>query len=198
MSLRDAQSLFSLGTAVTSIGLKLDRIFDADSIATRLSLQVPYEARSWMQDNQTLLSGLRAQSQSSNLIIAFTVAASGFGIASILVMSVVSKVKEIGVLRSMGGSRRQIMGVFALEGTLVAVLGGLIGEVLGTGLCLWLGTLKTTASATGRQVEIFSMDLNLQTLLLAFVLAVATGIVASLYPAWRAARVNPIEVIRGT
>lgn len=198
MSLRDAQSLFSLGTAVTSIGLKLDQIFDADSIATRLSLQVPYEARSWMQDNQTLLSGLRAQSQSSNLIIAFTVAASGFGIASILVMSVVSKVKEIGILRSMGGTRRQILGVFALEGMLVAVLGGLIGEVLGTGLCLWLGTIKTTASATGRQVEVFSMDLNLQTLLLAFALAVVTGIIASLYPAWRAARVNPIEVIRGT
>ncbi|MBP1609164.1 MAG: transporter, inner rane subunit [Acidobacteria bacterium] len=198
LSLRDAQSLFGLGTAVTSIGVKLNEIFDADSIAARLSLQVPYETRSWMQDNQTLLSGLRAQSQSSNLIIVFTVVASGFGIASILVMSVVSKVREIGILRSMGGTRRQIMGVFALEGTLVAVLGGLIGEVLGTGLCLWLGSLKTTASATGRQVEIFAMDLNLQTLVLAFALALATGFLASLYPAWRAARVNPIEVIRAT
>jgi ABC-type lipoprotein release transport system permease subunit len=88
--------------------------------------------------------------------------------------------------------------VFALEGTLVALLGGLIGEVLGTGLCLWLGSLKTTASATGRQVEIFAMDLNLQTLVLAFALALATGFLASLYPAWRAARVNPIEVIRAT
>jgi lipoprotein-releasing system permease protein len=198
LSLRDAQSLFGLGMAVTSLGLKLNRIFDANALADRLILQIPYEARSWMKDNQTLLSGLKAQSQSSNLILAFTTIAAGFGIASILIMSVVSKLKEIGILKAMGATRRQIVRIFAVEGTLVAILGSLAGAAQGTALSLLLAQMRTTASATGRQVEIFPMELNTRLVLVAIIVAVVVGYIASLYPAWRAARINPIEVIRGT
>ncbi len=198
LTLRDAQSLFALGTAVTSIGLKLDRIFDADVLAERLSMQIPYETRSWMKDNQTLLSGLRAQSQSSNLILGFTTVAAGFGIASILIMSVMGKLREIGILKAMGATRLQIVRVFTLEGTLVAVLGSLAGALQGGVLCWLLAQIRTTASATGRSVEVFPMALSVQLMITAIGVAIVTGFFASLYPAWRAARVNPIEIIRAT
>lgn len=198
LPLRDAQSLFGLGQAVSSIGIKLDQVFDADLTARRLSHLVPYETSSWMQDNQTLLSGLRAQSQSSALILTFTIVGVGFGIASILVMSVLGKQREIGILKAIGASRVQVVSVFALEGSILAFLGSLAGAAQGTALCLMLGQIRTVASATGRMVETFPMDLSPSLVLGAVCLATLVGLMASLYPAWRAARIDPIRVIRGT
>ncbi len=198
LSLRDAQSLFELGTAVTSIGLKLNHIFEADRIAGRLAMQVPYEARSWMQDNQSLLSGLRAQSQSSDLIVVFTTVAAGLGIAAILVMVVVSKLRELGILRAMGATRSQILAVFAIQGTLLSTIGGIVGSAGGVALCLFLGRYRSSASITGRLVETFPMNLTAGIVGQAIAIAVAIGFLASLYPAWRAARINAIEVIRST
>lgn len=136
LTLRDGQTLFGVGTAVTSIGLKLGDIFGADAMARRLALQVPYETSSWMEDNQSLLSGLRAQSQSSNLIVGFTILGSGFGIASMLIMSVMSQLREIGILKAMGANRRQITAVFTVEGMLLSLFGGAAGAVQGSALCL--------------------------------------------------------------
>jgi len=198
LPLRDAQSMFGLGTAVTSIGLKLDHIFEADNIAGRLAMQVPYEARSWMQDNQSLLSGLRAQSQSSDLIVVFTTVAAGLGIAAILVMVVVSKLRELGILKAMGATRGQILAVFAIQGTLLAVIGGIVGSAAGVALCLFLSRFRSAASVTGRLVETFPMNLTVGIVAQAIFIALAVGFAASLYPAWRAARVNAIEVIRST
>ena len=196
LPLRDAQSLFGLGTAVTSIGLKLKDVFEADALARRLVLQVPYEARSWTLDNQTLLSGLQAQSQSSTLIVAFTTVAAGLGIAAILVMVVVGKLRELGILKAMGATRMQILSTFTIQGTLLAFWGGIIGSGAGVSFCLFLGRFKTVASATGRVQDLFPMDLNTALVLQAVGIAAATGFIASLLPAWHAARINPIEVIR--
>jgi lipoprotein-releasing system permease protein len=198
LALRDAQSLFGLGNAVTGIGLKVGNVFHAAEIASRIALQVPYEARPWTLDNESLLSGLKAQSQSSNLIVAFTVGASGMAVAAILVMMVIGKMRELGILKAMGATRRQILSVFAIQGTLLALTGGVIGSIVGVGFCLFLGRFTTTASATGRLIKLFPMDLNAGTVLGAVAIAVVTGFLASLLPAWRAARINPIEVIHAS
>lgn len=195
--LRDAQSLFGVGNAVTTIGLKLKRIFEAKDLAQKVALQVPYEARSWMEDNQQLLSGLRAQSQSSNLILVFTTIAAGFGIASIMIASVVSRLREIGILKAIGASNRQILQIFTIEGTLLAFFGAVAGAIQGIALSLILYSIRTQVSETGRTAEVFPFDLNANLVIRAVVIAVLTGVVASWYPAWRAARVNAIEVIRG-
>lgn len=194
ITLRDAQSLFRLGNAVTVIGLKLKDIFAAEELARRLRQQVPYEVTSWMQDNQSLLSGLRAQSQSSNLILIFTTIASGFGIASIMIMAVVSKFREIGILKAMGARRRQIIGIFAIQGILLAILGGIIGTGIGLGLCLFLRGLRMSENTA----ELFPVEITPQTVVIALAVATLVGFVAALYPAWRASRINAIEVIRGT
>jgi lipoprotein-releasing system permease protein len=198
LPLRDAQSLFGLGTAVTGIGLKLDHIFEADALAARLAMQMPYDAQSWMKDNQSLLSGLRAQAQSSNLIVVFTAVAAGLGIASILVMVVVSKLRELGILKAMGATRVQILGAFTIQGTLLAAVGGIFGSAIGIALCLFLGRFKASASVTGRMVAVFPIDLSSSIVVQALGIALSVGFLASLYPAWRAARINPIEVIRAS
>ncbi|MBA2663056.1 MAG: ABC transporter permease [Bradymonadaceae bacterium] len=192
LPLRDAQSLFGVGSAVTNIGLKLERIFEADRVATSLEGQVPYELTSWMADNERMLSALRAQSQSSTLILVFTTIAAGFAIASILIMLVVSKLREVGILKAMGATRRQITTIFALEGTLMASLGALAGTVLGVGLSLLVAQVRA-----GDDRQVFPIEVTVEVVITAIVVAVTVGFVASLYPARRAAKVDPIEVIRG-
>jgi ABC-type lipoprotein release transport system permease subunit len=111
-------------------------------------------------------------------------------------MSVMNRQREIGILKAMGATRRQVIRVFTLEGTLLASLGACLGAIVGSVICRLLFQLRTTASATGRQIEVFPMDLRWNTVLTAMAIAVLVGFFASLYPAWRAARTNPVEVIR--
>lgn len=197
VTLADAQSLFELGNAVTSIDIKLSNIFEANTIADRLKLQVPYKVDSWMRENQELLNALSAQSQSSNLILVFTTLAAGFGIASILITAVTSKLREIGILRAIGATRKQIIGIFTLQSTMLAAIGGVLGAGLGIGLSLAAYQVRSAQAGPGRQNQVFPIDLRWQLVTGAIAIAVAVGFLASLYPAWRAAKVNPIEVIRG-
>lgn len=197
LPLRDAQSLFGLGRAVNQIGVKFNEIFEANRLAERMRLQIPYEVKSWMEDNQQLLTGLRAQSQSSNMILFFTVIAAACGIASILITVVVSKLREIGILKAMGATTHQILGIFTIEGSVLAFLGGVFGVIIGVGMSLAISLARQQVGSTGRTIEVFAIDRRWQTVLGALALAVIVGALSSLYPAWRAAKVNPIEVIRG-
>lgn len=196
--LGDAQSLFKLQRAVTSIGIKLSDVFAANEIARRMRLQVPYDVESWMEENQALLSALQNQTQTTTLILLFTTIAASFGIASILITSVTSKLREIGILKAIGATQKQILGIFTLESTLMAALGGLIGVGLGVGLSIASYQYRLAMAPSDRKADVFPIDLSAGLILGAFGAAILVGFLASLYPAWRAARVNAIEVIRGT
>jgi lipoprotein-releasing system permease protein len=197
LPLRDGQSLFGLGTAVTSLGMRLRHVFEAEELARRLSLRVPYQVEPWTRDNQSLLVALKAQSGSSNMILAITTLAAAFGIASIMITAVVSRSKEIGILKAMGATDRQILGVFALEGCLLSLLGGVLGSATGLFLVSQLKKARTL-SASGRSIELFPVELTPEMVLGAVGLALIVGLLSSLFPAWQAARVDPIEVIRGS
>ena len=195
--LGDAQSLLELQRAVTSIGVKLNDVFAANDIARRMRLQVPYDVESWMEENQALLSALQNQTQTTTLILLFTTIAASFGIASILITSVTSKLREIGILKAIGATQKQILGIFTLESTLMATLGGLLGVGLGVGLSIASYRYRLAAAPPDRRADVFPIDLSPGLVLGAFAAAIVVGFVASLYPAWRAAKVNAIEVIRG-
>lgn len=196
IGLRDAQSLFGLGNAVTSIGMKLSDIYRADQVANTLSGQVPYEVRSWMRDNQSLLAGLRAQSIFSTMIRLSTVIAAGFSIASILFMSVTSKRREIGILKAIGATRRQIAGIFAIEGTLIGIVGATVGTAVGIGIAKWMTTIMIVSQFSGRLEGMFPIHLTLEMVAIPALIAVVIGLLAALYPARQASIVNPIDVIR--
>jgi lipoprotein-releasing system permease protein len=194
---RDAQSLLGIGNAITGFGLKVRDVFAAERIAGELRQQLPFKVESWMQDNERTLSGLRAQSGSSQMIIFFTTASSGLAIAALMVMSVTGKFREIGILKAMGATAGQILRVFTLQGSILSLLGAALGSVAAFSLLRWLGGLQTISPTTGRASELFPIVMTAGNFLLGNGLAMAAGLVASVYPAWRASRVNPIEVIRG-
>lgn len=197
ISLRDAQSIFGLGNAVTSIGIKLSDIYAANGVADALIGQTPYEVRSWMRDNEGMLSGLRAQSIFSALIRLSTVIAAGFSIASILFMSVTSKRREIGILKAIGAKRQQIAGIFAIEGALIGIVGGIFGAFAGIFITSLIVKIKNVSPLSGRLDQMFPIQLGFNMVFYPAIIAVAIGLFAALYPARQASNVDPIEVIRG-
>lgn len=196
MPLGDGQSLYGLGSSVNSIGLEIRDVFEADRIAEQLQRQVPYEVSSWIEDNERLLRALEGQGRSSDLIVFFTAVAAAFAIASILIVLVTNKLPEIGILKAMGATRRQISTVFALQGTLLSLVGSLLGSAVGVLVVQLLSGIQTSPTASGRTEQLFPFALSVELIVGVVVGAVLIGFLASLVPARRAADVDPIEVIR--
>jgi lipoprotein-releasing system permease protein len=192
VSLRSAQTLLDLVGGVSTIEIKVDDIFRAEVVAEHLSALTGLEADSWMKTNTQLLVGLRSQSASSYMIQAFVIIAVALGIASVLVVSVVQKSREIGILKAMGTPTRRIIRVFLIEGAVVGLAGSILGVALGAGLALFFAGLASNPDGS----PTFPVDLNLALFLRASLIATFTGIVAAAAPAHRAARLDPVEVIR--
>jgi lipoprotein-releasing system permease protein len=192
VSLRSAQTLLDLAGGVSTIEARVDDIFAAESIAVQLTALTGLEANSWMRTNTQLLVGLRSQSQSSVMIQVFVVIAVALGIASVLVVSVVQKAREIGILKAMGTPTRRIIRVFLIEGALVGLSGSVLGVALGAALALFFAGLATNPDGS----PTFPVNLTVALFVRTSVIATLTGIVAAAAPAHRAARLDPVEVIR--
>jgi lipoprotein-releasing system permease protein len=194
--IRDAQSLFGLGQAVTSLEIKVKDIFQAEQLGQQLQYRLPYKVSSWMGDNENLLAAIQTQDMTVNIILLLTTIASGFGIASILIMAVVGKLREIGILIAMGATRVQLILTYTFQGLLISCMGAFLGIATGVGLTHFLLSIREKDSL-GREVPMFAVELQFDIILLAFLVAMTVGLFASIVPAWRASRVNPIEIIRG-
>ena len=187
-----AQSLLALPGGVSNIDLKVVDIFAADRIADRLRAQTGLTVDSWMQTNAQLLAALRNQSVSNSLIRSFVVVIVAVGIASVLVVSVVQKQREIGILRAMGASPGRIMTVFLLQGAIYGLVGSAMGAGLADGLLHFFASVYRNADGTA----LFTADLDGGLVLRVCALAVVVGLLAAVLPARRAARMDPVQAIR--
>jgi len=197
ITLRTAQSLYGLGTAVNAVLVKVLDIFRADAVAARVQALFPYEARSWMQEFPQFLSSLQMQTASAYLISAFSLAASAFAIASILIVSVLQKSKQIGILKSIGARRSQILRAFILEGFGIALAGSGVGAAVGMCIVYLLSLIEQPITRVGQPPEqLFPVAILPWYITLAMLAAIGATVLAAWLPARRAARVNPVEVIR--
>lgn len=192
VGVRSAQTMFDLQGGVSTIELTVDRLFAADEVARRIAERTGLQTDSWMTLNAQLLVGLRSQNASSYMIQTFVIVAVAFGIASVLAVSVVQKSREIGILRATGTRTRQILRIFLIQGLLVGTTGSLIGIAFGSGLALFFASLARNPDGSAT----FPVDLNLALFLRASIVATLTGLLSAVLPARRAARLDPVEVIR--
>ena len=191
-SLRHAQSLFALPGGVTTIDLKVAEVFDAERVAGDVRERTGLDVQSWMQRNADLLTGLSAQNSSKYMIQFFVVVAVALGIASVLIVSVVQKSREIGILRAVGTSGSRVLRVFLIQGGVLGLVGSFLGSVLGALLAKLFENLARDPSGAPR----FPVQLDLQLFVLATVLATGVGLLAAVIPARRAARLDPATAIR--
>ena len=197
VTLRDGQSLLALGGSISSFGMRVADLYDAENVARRIAPTLPFKVQSWVVQNPNLFRTLAAQSQTRDLILIMTTIASGFGIGSILVMVVTSKYREIGILKAMGATPGEIQSIFVLEGLLLAFVGCLVGVPLGVVLLKGLAAIRSVGP-DGRVDAPFLIEIDPMLLLGASLVAIATGAVASFFPARRAGQIDPMQVIRGS
>lgn len=191
-SLRHAQALYALPGGVTAIDLEVSDVFAADRVAAELRERTGLEADSWMELNAELLSGLSAQSSSKNMIQFFVIVAVALGIASVLIVSVVQKAREIGILRAVGTPARRVLAIFLIQGGVLGLVGSFIGSALGTLFAKLFQTLARNPDASPR----FPITVDAELLGFATLLATGIGLLAAVIPARRAARLDPATAIR--
>jgi lipoprotein-releasing system permease protein len=194
---RTAQSLFGVGNSVNVILVKVNELFGSDAVADRIQSLVPYEARSWSREYPSFVSSLTVQAASAYLISGFSLIASSFAIASVLIVSVLQKSKQIGILKSIGATRAQILRVFTLEGLAIAFAGSISGAIVGS-LIVYLISLPLQKTARPGHVpdQLFPVAILPAYIFGAMVAAVIATVVAAWFPAQRAAKMNHVDVMR--
>jgi lipoprotein-releasing system permease protein len=192
ITLRSAQNLLDLVGGVSSLDVAVRDLFKAETISEQLAGQTGLIAESWMKTNAQLMVGLRSQNASSYLIQFFVIISVAFGIASVLVVSVIQKTREVGILRAIGCSRQRIRRVFLFQGGII----GLVGSLFGSGLGALLVTFFAGTARNPDGSQIFPVVLEPGMFLIAAGVATLTGILAAVAPAVRAARLDPAVAIR--
>ena len=190
--LRTAQSLVGLPGGATGLDLALHDVWAAQTLAGDLARRFPYKVESWQEANAQLVSALNAQSVSTGLIRAVVMIVVALGIASVLVVSVVQKRREIGILRAMGATRGQVLRVFLLQGAIV----GALGSTLGILFAVLLIRAFTTFARGADGLQLFVISLAPALALQVAAVATLCGILAAVAPARRAAALDPAQAIR--
>ena len=190
--LRAAQSLLGLPGGATELDLQVRDVWAADATARELRNEYPFKVESWQESNAQLVSALNAQSVSTAVIRGVVLIVVVLGIASVLVVSVVQKRREIGILRAMGATRGQILRVFLVQGAVVGALGSVLGVLLAVAL-IWLFT-TLVRGADG--LPLFAITLSVKTAAQVALLATVCGVLAAIAPARRAAALDPAQAIR--
>ena len=193
MALRTAQTLMDLPGGATSIDVTVRDVYAAELIAQRIAAATNVQADSWIRTNAQFFSAISAQTVSNTAIRFFVGLSVAFGIASVLVVSVVQKSREIGILRAMGVSRGQVLRIFLLQGGLLGLGGALVGSALGmVALTAWQ---KFQRAADGSVM--FALTFSGALFAWTLTLATLTGLLAAFMPALRAARLDPVVAIHG-
>ena len=193
VAFRTAQSLLDLPGGATSIEVKVHDPFAAETVARAIRHSGDLHVDSWISTNAQFFSAMSAQILANTLIRVFVGITVALGIASVLVVSVVQKSKEIGILRAMGTSRTQILRVFLIQGGFMGLTGALLGSLLAWGfLLLWRGVATNPDGS-----PLFVVVIEPSLFAVACIGATAVGILSAVVPARRAARLDPVVAIHG-
>ncbi len=194
-----AQQLFRMGTAVTGIEVKLDDLYRAKEVGAEIQqrLGFPYFTRDWMQMHRNLFAALKLEKIAMFVILAMIILVAAFNIVSTLIMMVMDKGAEIGILKSIGATSRSIMSIFMAEGVVI----GLVGTVLGTAAGALICHLQATYKIVRIRGDVYLLDalpilMKGTDLSLIASSALALSFLATLYPSWQASKLDPVVAIR--
>ena len=193
VSLRTAQSILGMIGAASVLDVTVKDVYEAEIVARKIAQLTHLDVESWIKTNEQFFIAVGAQTTANSAIRFFVALSVGFGIASVLVVSVVQRSSNIGILRAMGVTRGQILRVFLLQGGVVGFAGAWVGALMG-GMALMAGE-HFEKNPDGSVM--FTLNFEPRMFVMAIVLATLTGLLAAVAPALRAARLDPVVAIRG-
>jgi lipoprotein-releasing system permease protein len=206
-TLRLAQDLYGLGSAVHGLNVRVKPGVDEDEAAARINAVLPPEIRaySWKDSFSDFLWVLQLEKNMIAFLLLFIVIVAAFSVASSLLISVVRKTREIGLLGALGGKPRQVAACFCFQGLLIGIFGTLVGIALGFGLLavrnkvvLGLAHLTQREEALQRFYQFSELPSHpeFNYIVAIMISSVVICTLAGLLPAWRAARLKPVEALR--
>jgi lipoprotein-releasing system permease protein len=207
VSLESAQKFFSMGDRVTGIEIKTNDIYKVKEIGReiRRKMGFPFWTKDWMEMNRNLFSALRLEKIAMFIILVLIVLVAAFNIISTLIMVVMEKNKDIAILKSMGASSSSILKIFTIEGGVIGVVGTILGTILGLVAAFNLEKITDFVerlfgfkilSSDVYYIDKLPSQVNPLDVTLIVLTAVLISLLATLYPAWRASKLDPAEALR--
>ncbi len=196
VNLRSAQTILRRPDVIGRIEVRMRDPDEARDLSDRIERLTGYDAESWQETNQNFLSLFSMQNRIVAMQIGAILTVGGFGILAIQIMIVLQKTRDIAILRSVGLRRKDILLTFLVQGIAVALAGAVIGDLAGWRLLVFMGALKIKQEGLVRS-DHFLIYEDPWFYLWGLLFSLAVGIAASLIPAVRGARVEPVDVLRG-
>lgn len=193
------QELSGTQAKAGGIGVKIDDVYFAQDLKMRIQRELgfPYWVRSWMDLNRNLFSALKLEKLAMFIILTLIIVVACFNIVSTLIMVVMEKTKDIGVLKSIGATNSSIMTIFTLEGLWIGILGTLLGLASGLGFSYLLEKYQFIQLPRDiYYIDRFPIDVQLGDTITIVVAALVISLLSCIYPAWQASRLNPVDVLR--
>ena len=207
VNMSDLQRVLKMGEGVTGVRLKLHDMDQSWEVARDLALhlQGPYRISDWTSENANLYSSLKMEKTVMGILLSLIIAMGAFNLVSSQVMLVTDKQADIAILRTLGLTPRGVMQVFMVQGSLIGIIGTLLGVVGGILLTInlerILEVIESTFNVTLLPADVYYItglpyDLQGSDVAIIALIALAMSFLATLYPAWRAARTDPAEALR--
>ncbi len=193
--LKTLQALLDRTDEVNVILIKIKDVNKAEALSRRLMQEIRYEVESWQKAYLNFLKIFKIQSMITYMIVFAIITVSAFGIFNIIMMTVMEKRKEIAILMAMGYTPRDITIIFLFSGLIISIIGGVLGFILAYGIIEYLANLELNIEGLLRSKG-FILDRSWKYYLVGFLLSLFFSLLASFYPAYRASRLNPVEIFR--
>ncbi len=207
IDLQDAQRVFQIGDAVSGVRLKLDDMFAARAVSREIMTRLDSStfATDWTRSHANFFRAVEIEKRVMFIILLLIVAVAAFNIVSTLVMAVTDKQADIAILRTLGASPAGILQIFVVQGVLIGVIGTLIGLVggvlIGLNVDVVVPALERLFSVQFLSKDIYYIsdlpsDVQWSDVVVICIVSLSLSLIATLYPSWRASRVNPAEALR--
>jgi lipoprotein-releasing system permease protein len=197
--LETAQKVFSLENSISMIQLRIDKIFRAPQMKAILEDILPdgVFVTTWMELNESLFSALKLEKQLMFLTITLIVIVAALNIIATLILMVMEKTRDIGILKAMGAHSQNIKKIFFFQGAMIGVIGVAVGTVLGLVWC-WLANTFELIKVPADIYEIAFVPFRIKVYDLLIIIAVTLLIsfLSTLFPAHRASRVDPVSALK--
>lgn len=195
MNIKTLQSLLGKPGEVNEIVIKIKDVNQAEALSRKLQAQMRYDVESWQRAYRNFLSIFKIQNIITYMIVFAILTVSAFGIFNIIMMTVLEKKKDIAILMAMGYTRRDVLSIFLLQGITIGFFGAVIGSLLGFALQEYLSSVRLDVEGLIR-TKGFVLDRSPLFYVYAFGFSIFFSVVASLYPSYRASRLNPVDIFR--
>jgi lipoprotein-releasing system permease protein len=198
MGMKDVQVLFEMGESISGVELKIDDIYKAPQYAREIEedLGYPYRAQDWIESNRSVFAALKIEKIITFIVLVLIIIVAGFNIVGSLINMVKKKTKEIGIMRSYGFTAPKIMRIFIYHGSIIGIIGTLLGLVFAFAACQLLDRYQVSLPGDIYFIETLPVEIELNDFIVTAIAAILISFLATIYPAKRATELTTVEALR--